>query len=234
LRSDVLKIKVLANGASAAKIIANTYVECLIDLNLRNKREEISGVRDFVEKQLIVFQNKLNAAEDTLRNFMEQNKITTIDAASAEILRRLTEAEASYNTAKTDRVALEQRQLYLERKKRALAPTLPSTARPLAQEVDLETLKAREQALQKIIGEYEAKLQMLPNQELQLARVIRARDVNNKIYSMLLEKREERKLRIAGKVGDVHVIDTAENPFSGKTQEKQILRWVLFWGWSSV
>ncbi len=282
--SDILKIKVRANNPKAAKVIANTYVEIMIDLNVRKKREEISSVRDFLEKQLIVFQDKLNVAEDSLRLFMEKNKITTLSDASTEILNRLTNTEATFNTAKTERMALEQRQRHIEQKKQELAPSLTVASNSLTQrlqqkllelelqystlqaqgvsgdqaevlalkqkisqakqeliqellkiaqqnelidplsqirnllqesitiEVDLATYKAKEQALQRILADYETKLQMFPQQELQLARLIRSRDVNNKIYSMLLEKREETRITEAGKIGDVRIIDMAEQP----------------------
>ncbi|MDZ7262179.1 MAG: GumC family protein, partial [candidate division KSB1 bacterium] len=284
--ADILKIKVQANDPTAAKIIANTYVDRIREWNLRKKREEIYSTRDFVEKQLAVFQDKLNTAEEALRAFKEKNKMISLSDASTEILRRMTEAEVSYNQAKAEREALEQRQRYIAQKKQELAPTLTVASSPLAQqlkqrlaelemqyssrqvqglsetqpdmitlkqkidqtkqdlvqellktaqrenlidplsqirnllqesvtlEVDLETYKTREEGLKRIIADYDVEFQTLPKQELLLARLIRDRDVNDKIYSMLLEKREELRITEAGKIGDVQIIDAAEEPIS--------------------
>ena len=282
--SDILKIKVQANDPYAVKFIANTYVERIIDRNLRMNRQEVSNLRDLVEKQLAVFQNKLNDSEEALRHLKEKNIMISLSEASAEILRGLTEAEVSYNKVQTERGAMEQRRRSVEKKIQELGPSLniasnhyaqqlkqqllelqmqyssnqvkglsennpemlslnqkiiqvkqelvqellktaqrESLINPVSQvrnllqesitlEVDLETFKARERGLKKIIAHYEADLQKIPNQETQLARLIRARDVNERIYSMLLEKREEVRITEAGKVGDVQVIDYADEP----------------------
>lgn len=284
--SDILKIKVTANDPVAAKIIANTYVERIIAWNLRKRREEIATVSDFVEKQLAVFQNKLHAAEEALRVFKEQNRMISLSNTSAEMLRRITDAEVAYNAVKSEREALLQRWSYIEQKKRQLAPSyvqasspriqqlkqrlatlemqhsslqikgraadqpemlsikreielvkeeliqqLLSTAQqenlidPMSQlrhllqeeiglEVNLETHKAREHVLQNILAGYDKEMQALPQQELELARLIREREVNDKIYSILLEKREEVRIAEAGRAGDVKLVDAAQEPVS--------------------
>jgi len=47
-----------------------------------------------------------------------------------------------------------------------------------------------------------------------LARYIRAKDVNDKIYSMLLERLQEARITEASKVGDIHIVDLADIPHS--------------------
>ncbi len=283
---DILKISVQANNPKAAKIIANAYVDQVIDWNLQKNKKEISNIRNFVEGQLSVVQDQLRSAEEDLLNYKEKNNLITLSDASSEVLNNLTEAEVSYNQTKAEREALEQRWRYIEQKKRELTPSLTvsssNTAQqfkeellnlemqysnlqlhaglesqtkmaslrekinqtkqdlidelmrnavrenlvdPLSQirsllqesitiEVDLETYKAREQGLKKIMDGYNAELQSLPKQELELARYIRGKEVNDKIYSLLLEKREEARITEAGKIGDVRVIDYAEAPLS--------------------
>ena len=282
--ADILRIQVKANNPTAAKIITNTYIDRIKHWNLRKKREEISSVREVVDKQLIVFQEKLNIAEDALRVFKEETKVISLSNNSEEILNRMTQAEVEYNQVKSDRAALEERIRAIQQKKQELAPSLTVVSSPRAQqlkqqlieseieyssnqlqdlnkntasqialqqriskikqelieellrtaqrenlidplsqiknllqesitlEVDLATYKAREEGLQKIIDNYDAEFQTMPKQELMLARLIRDRDVNNKIYSMLLEKREELRITEAGKIGDIHIIDAAEEP----------------------
>ncbi|MCI0511688.1 polysaccharide biosynthesis tyrosine autokinase [candidate division KSB1 bacterium] len=284
--SDVLNIRVQANAPVAAQIVLNTYIERVIAWNLQKKRLETTSVRQFVEDQLAVSQDKLATAEETLQRFKERNNLISLSEAATEILARLTEAEVAYNQAKTEREALEHRHRYIEQKKQELMPTLTvvnnsdaqelkeelirlemqvsanqlkgmtekqpeiialrqqinrikqdliqqllgPTLRenlidPLSQlrnllqesislEVELETFKAREQSLKNTVDEYNQKLQQLPRHELELARLIRDKEVNDRIYSMLLEKREEARITEASKVGDVRVIDFAELPFA--------------------
>jgi capsular exopolysaccharide synthesis family protein len=301
--SDIIKISMQANDPVVAQVIANTYVERIIDWNLRKKRAEISNVREFVEKQLKVFQDKLNIAEEALQEFKEQNKMISLSEASAEMLKRLTQTETTYDQVKADREALEQRQRSIELKKRELAPSLTITSSPLARqlkqqlidlemqysshqvngysanekelanlkqrieqvkeelvqellqtaqqgnlfdplsqirrllqesvtlEVQLETTRTRERALKKSIADYEAQLTRLPKQEMMLARLIRTRDVDEKIYSMLRQRHEEIGIAEAGKIGDVHVIDSATKPVSPiKPDKKKFLAGGFFLG----
>lgn len=284
--TDILKLKVQANNPEAAKIIANTFLDRILDWNLQKKREETSNVRHFVEEQLKIFQDNLSTAEDQLKKFKEENKIISLDEASNTVLNRISEAELAYNQVKTERGALEQRKRYIDQKVREIDPSFSifysasarkmkarldelegqysakrvegnpenqsemmalkqeinqlkfkivqelmktaqrdnpidplSQIRNLYQEsitlgVDLETLKAREQTLKTILNDYDSKLEALPEQELKLARFIRSREVNDKIYSMLLEKLQEARITEASKVGDVRIIDPAEQPLS--------------------
>jgi len=284
--SDILQIKVTANDAAVAQIIVNTYVEQIIAWNLRKRRNEITGTRGFVEKQFAVFQEKLSAAEEALRLFKEEKRMISLDNASTEILKNLTEAEALYNAAQSERGALEERQRLIEQKRRELAPALALGSNPqiqslkqqlqeletryaalqlkdageaqpemlalqqqisqvkeefrqqlmsatqreiindplpqirnllqetVALEVNLETSRVREKGLQNIIAGYNQQLQTLPQQELEFARLIRDRMMNEKIYSMLLEKREELRIAEESQFGQVRAVDLAQRPLS--------------------
>lgn len=284
--TDILKIKFKANEAGLAQVITNTYIDQMVAWDMERNREEISGIRNFIDRQFSLFQKKLNESEELLRDFKEKNKMISLNEASTEVLQRLTETEFEYNRVKTEREAMQDRLQFIEQKKQKFAPKLAldtntqtqelkkkildlelqyaakqqngvqpdqpemvalkkeanilqqslvqellnraqeehlvdplSQLRDLLQEsvvleVNLETNKAKEKQLKKILTEYEAELQKLPGQELELARLLRSRDVNNKIYSVLLEKREEARITEAGKVGTIHVIDMAEMPKS--------------------
>ncbi|MBN1479170.1 polysaccharide biosynthesis tyrosine autokinase [candidate division KSB1 bacterium] len=302
---DILKIIVQANDPNAAKNIANSYVDHIIDWNTQKNRKEISSIRNFVEGQLSVFQDKLRDAEEALVTFKENNDVIQLSDASSKVLENLTEAEVAYSKARAEREALQQRKHIIEQKKQELLPSLGvpvskitqqlkeelldlerqysrlqlqvglddqeklasmrekinqtkqdlidelmhnaaqenlvdplSQIRNLLQEaitidVDLETCKAQEQALKNAVDEHDAELQMLPQQELELARLIRAKEVNDKIYGTLLEKREEARITESGKIGDIRVIDYAELPIKPvKPQKKKIFVLALMLGLS--
>jgi len=79
-------------------------------------------------------------------------------------------------------------------------------------EISLNSLKARQSALKKIVDEYSQKLTNLPAKSLELARLERDVQVNNKLYVMLREKYEETLIREAGTSGIVQVVDQADPP----------------------
>ncbi|GAB4340028.1 MAG: hypothetical protein Kow0037_25600 [Calditrichia bacterium] len=76
-------------------------------------------------------------------------------------------------------------------------------------QIKLESLKAREAALRDIIQKYDQKLNSLPGKELTLAKLTRSREVNQKIFTMLLEKREEARIAEAEQLQNIRIIDTA-------------------------
>lgn len=93
-------------------------------------------------------------------------------------------------------------------------------------ELALETNIAKKQALEKILKDYNAKLQMLPEQEMQLAHYLRDMEVNKNIFNILQEKLQEARISEASKVGDVHIVDpanTPEDPISPKKKRNLLI-----------
>jgi tyrosine-protein kinase Etk/Wzc len=82
----------------------------------------------------------------------------------------------------------------------------------LSLEVEIETLTAKEQALDRVVKNYSNRLTGLPDKELKLAQLTRAVAVNEKVYMLLVEKFEETKIKEAGEIGNVTIIDRAELP----------------------
>ncbi len=77
-------------------------------------------------------------------------------------------------------------------------------------EIEIQTLEAEEKTLRTVINGYKRGLNTLPNKELRHARLSRDKHVNEKIYNMLLQKKEEAKIAEAEKVGNVRIIDQAK------------------------
>lgn len=79
-------------------------------------------------------------------------------------------------------------------------------------EVGLNAYHARKVALQEVIDATEEKLGLLPQKELQLARLMRDKKVLEELYIMLRTKVEETRITEAMQTADVQVIDTALLP----------------------
>lgn len=79
-------------------------------------------------------------------------------------------------------------------------------------EVEIHTYEAQEKALESILKEYDQKLQSIPEKELELGRLLRDKDVADKIYTMLLQKSEETKITEAEKLSNIRIIDPARIP----------------------
>jgi len=269
-------------------VVANTAAKVLQERNLRVKQQGIQGVRTFVENQVDRFAKSLERSEQALRRFKQNNGITAFDVESQEVLRRLTEAEILYNTARSNREAADERlsavESTVDEQKRQLAPsvtaittpsvmrlkeklvglqlqytdftvqnypadhpklialrheieetkkTLSAEAAKLAQgdnlidpitqiekfvneslslQIEIESVKAQEAGLGRIIEGYEQQLRGLPAMEFELAHLLREREVNQKIYMMLFEKLEQSKISEAEQLPSIRVIDLAQLP----------------------
>jgi tyrosine-protein kinase Etk/Wzc len=82
----------------------------------------------------------------------------------------------------------------------------------IALDIEIETFKAQEEALRKIINRYNDSLRPVPEKELALARLMRDEQVNEQVYMMLLNKREEAKIAEAENVSYVRIINPPRIP----------------------
>jgi tyrosine-protein kinase Etk/Wzc len=85
-------------------------------------------------------------------------------------------------------------------------------AKILELQVEVETSRAKEQALKSVVDEYLFKLKAIPPKEVELARLTRQFELDDNIYKMLMEKYEEVRISEAGKLGNVRIIDNADIP----------------------
>jgi tyrosine-protein kinase Etk/Wzc len=147
--SDVIQIKVQANDALSAATIANTITAVLSERNLRIRREEVSGVRTFIEEQREKYRDRLEDAESTLRLFKENNRVTSLDKEVAEVLHRVTQIDALYQETKANREKTEERLRRVAEKissqKQSLAPSIADVSTPFVNELKNELMKLQSQ-----------------------------------------------------------------------------------------
>jgi succinoglycan biosynthesis transport protein ExoP len=82
----------------------------------------------------------------------------------------------------------------------------------LTLQVEVETMGSRVSSLKRVADAYESQLEKLPEKSLQLARLQRAAKVDENVLTMLMEKHEESRIREAGEMGSVRIIDRATQP----------------------
>lgn len=79
---------------------------------------------------------------------------------------------------------------------------------------ELQGQAARERALREVVKRYDKGLKVLPSQERTMARLTLDSEVNQKIYMLLSEKREEARIQEAGKLPIIRILDEARPPWS--------------------
>ena len=73
-------------------------------------------------------------------------------------------------------------------------------------------LNAKIESLKRAIITYNGKLSMLPDTEIQLARLERTNSINEETYSMLVSKYEDAKIAERSKIGNVRILEKAQLP----------------------
>jgi tyrosine-protein kinase Etk/Wzc len=82
----------------------------------------------------------------------------------------------------------------------------------LRADINIKSLTARADALRSVVGSYETQLEALPEKNLELVRLMRDAELNQKIFLMRSEKYEESRIAEAGKTANVRIIDPAVPP----------------------
>ena len=84
----------------------------------------------------------------------------------------------------------------------------------IATEIEYQTANAKAIALESVVEEYSVKMSGLPDAELELARLERAKSINEQVYSMLITRYEEAKISEEGKLSNIRIISSASVPKS--------------------
>ncbi len=79
-------------------------------------------------------------------------------------------------------------------------------------ETELQAIGPRIDALERIVSQYSEELESLPEKSLRLARLMRKRQSDEKIYIMLQEKYQESRITEVGQLGNIRLIDPAIAP----------------------
>ena len=76
----------------------------------------------------------------------------------------------------------------------------------------INSLDKKKEKLNDMARKYQGKLQVLPSQENRLASLVMQRDVYSKMYTLMLDKREEMRLAELSKLQDIIIVDAAHEP----------------------
>lgn len=125
----------------------------------------------------------------------------------AEAANRLAMLEAERKSLLVDFTAAHPAVLEVTGDIQRVQETMLSTYQSVRQELMLE-----ERDINKTIAGFDAKLQDVPEAELELAKRTRVHTVNAELYTFLLQKQQEARIAEAATLGSVEIIDPALTP----------------------
>ncbi len=105
-----------------------------------------------------------------------------------------------------------------------------------AYQIIISTLKEKKTKLENLISQYKSKIQGMPVKETQLSSLTRDKDVYEKVFNLLLDKREEMRIKEVSQLQDISVADPANLPTEPVSPKKLLILVICFflWGGSSI
>jgi len=91
-----------------------------------------------------------------------------------------------------------------------------------AYQIIISTLEKKLLKIANLMSKYEVKMQRLPAQENRMARLVREKDAYEKIFTLLLDKREEMRMAELSKLQDIVVVDQPQEPLEPISPRKRL------------
>ena len=207
------------------------------ETNLESFKEanEVISLSDKAEttsKKLVEYDTQLQELaieENILQNLLQyisNNKnlsgltvgsINFADPALANLVKKIHELSTEKET-----MLIDYTELHPDVEK--LSKTIASLRRSIVASLqgNLSQLNQRKKSLNGLIYKYQKSIETLPKQERELTRLSRHFNVNEKVYSFLLEKRAETAILKSSTISNARILDEAEN-FPIPVKPKRIL-----------
>jgi tyrosine-protein kinase Etk/Wzc len=97
--SDIIKITAQSKNAKESALLANTYAEAYRDRNIFMSRNKTRSFREFLESQANEKRKALEETEGTVKDYMEQQGIVSLDDEAKSLIDQLASLEAQRDAA---------------------------------------------------------------------------------------------------------------------------------------
>jgi tyrosine-protein kinase Etk/Wzc len=152
------------------------------------------------------------------------NQLSTLEVRRIELLQKETESHP-------DIISIDNQIAQL---KKQLSSYNQNTI--TAYKVNINALQGKKRLLENLISQYQSKIQGLPGKETKIVGLMRDKDVYGKIFNLLLDKREELRVKEIAQYQDITVVDPATFPIFPVSPNKYIIGvlCLLLWGGLSL
>lgn len=109
-KSQLVKISFLSGSPELAEKVANAVAATYIEFNIDSKVDASQQARQFLDKQIEIMKQKVEASEEKLNDYATQNEILFIDESQAKeniLSRKLSEISTSLSASTADRIEAE-------------------------------------------------------------------------------------------------------------------------------
>ncbi len=159
--TDLIELKFQAPTPFEASFVVNTWMEAYRDLDIKESREEVSEVRQFLEEKLKDVEAELTTSEDVLKEYKETQDVAELTAETQQLIEQAAEFETLYQEAKTDLEANEKQLDYLKNQlgenQKALVDDATTLSSPVITELERQLAEqiSRKASLEQQIRYYD-------------------------------------------------------------------------------
>jgi tyrosine-protein kinase Etk/Wzc len=192
--SGILSLSVEGADPEGVKAKVNEIANVYVRQNVERKSAEAEQTLEFLDAQLPIVRQNMEAAELALNNYRLEKGSIDLPLETQSVLQTIVSVEAQLN------------ELRQEREKVTLAFTeAHPTVIALDRQIGRMTLE---------LNDLNGQVRDLPTTQQELLRLIRDVEVNTALYTSLLDTAQELRVVKAGTIGNVRVIDYAVTPSS--------------------
>jgi capsular exopolysaccharide synthesis family protein len=112
--TDMIELTVRAHSPFESYFVAEAVASVYERINQEESQAEVRQVKDFLEKQLALYETELAGSEEQLKSYQESARVVALDNETSELVRKITDFETLYNSARTDLEAARQRLDYID------------------------------------------------------------------------------------------------------------------------
>lgn len=206
---DIVDISAESPSPAEAALIANIYAKQYRYFNLEINRNQLTFVKNFLDKQRKEKRQELNDAEEILRSYQERGGIIALDQQAQTLIQQLSQFEAQKSAAKIELMASDE---VLRQYKEELKRQDPK----LAEYLESLTSETYITALQNEIS------QLQINKDLALAKVEPGIDITSKVKEYD-KKIRDLKLKLDEKVKVLKAGILASSPEEVKALSQKII-----------
>ncbi len=191
--------------------VLNAILASYKQQNIERRSAETAQTLKFLDEQLPDLKRQLDKAEREFNSFRQQYNTVDVTKESELYL--------------TQSITLETQKIELQQKQAEMAAKYTSE-HPLMREINAQLA-----AINNKIGELNTTLKRLPELQRRYLQLFREVEVNQQLYTALLNSYQQLRVAKAGEIGNVRIVDTAVEPIAPiKPKKAQILILGLFLG----
>ena len=112
--TNIIELKARSSIPWEAAVLVNTWVKVYQEYTRSGTKDEVTQTRNFLEKKLKEYEQKLTRSEQELASYQRKNKVVALPQESEQIVKQLANFHYSYNSTITELQSVQEQLEYLK------------------------------------------------------------------------------------------------------------------------